>query len=255
MASSTPMATSKPVFYANPVPPRGVGVLDGPEGHHAARVRRLRVGEQLLLTDGHGRYASATVTAVLRDRLGLEVGEVAERSAPTPRIVVVQALAKGDRAERAVELLTELEVDEIVPWAAQRCIARWGDPDGDKAQKALARWSDTAREAAKQSRRVHFPRIAPLAGTVEIAQRLHASDSAFVLHESASRRLSTSGPFPIRGQIVVVVGPEGGITETELETFSETEATAVRLGDQVLRTSTAGAAAVAVLLAHTRWRG
>ncbi|MGI8648420.1 MAG: 16S rRNA (uracil(1498)-N(3))-methyltransferase [Acidimicrobiales bacterium] len=248
------MATSKPVFYANPIPPRGAGVLDGPEGHHAARVRRLRVSEQLLLTDGHGRYASATVTAVLRDRLVLEVGEAAEHAVPSPRIVVVQALAKGDRAERAVELLTELGVDEIVPWAAQRCIARWGEPDGDKAQKALARWSDTAREAAKQSRRVHFPRIAPLAGTVEVAQLLQASDSAFVLYESALRRFA-SGPFPSCGQIAVVVGPEGGITETELETFSEVGATAVRLGDQVLRTSTAGAAAAAVLLAHTRWRG
>lgn len=252
MVTST--ASSLPVFFADPVPAPGDALLDGPEGRHAARVRRLRAGEELILTDGRGRHAQATVTQALRNALVLHVGQTRTTPRPSPRLVAVQALVKGDRSELAVELLTELGVDEIVPWAAQRCIAKWGGVGGDKASKARDRWFCVAREAAKQSRRTYFPTVAPLAETADVVRRFSGSAAVMVLHESAEQRLADRS-FPPQGDVVVVIGPEGGITAAELATFTATGATPVRLGDGVLRTSTAGAAALAAICALTRWRG
>ena len=168
---------------------------------------------------------------------------------PDPRLVVVQALPKGDRAELAVETMTELGVDEIVPWSAARSITRW---DGPRGQKALDRWRRTAREAAKQSRRAWVPAVAELAGTAAVVERL-AGAAALVLHEAATATLA-GADLPTSGELIVVVGPEGGISDDELDRFAAAGATPVRLGDPVLRTSTAGAAALAALsLRLGRW--
>jgi 16S rRNA (uracil1498-N3)-methyltransferase len=168
---------------------------------------------------------------------------------PRPRIVVVQALPKGERAELAVEALTEVGVDEIVPWAASRSIVQWLGPRGDRA---LDKWRRTAREAAKQSRRAWLPRIAPLASTSEVAARL-SSAQGLVLHEDATDRLAAVDCDAHR-DVVVVVGPEGGIAPDELADFIAVGAQSVRLGDPVLRTSTAGVAAVAALSVQVgRW--
>ncbi len=254
----TSTGSSRPVFFADPVPPTGEALLDGPEGRHAARVRRLRAGEALILTDGRGRHAEATVTVAERDALRLHVGRTQTATRPSPRLVAVQAVAKGDRGERAVELLTELGVDEIVPWAAQRCIVKWDDTSKDggqnKTRNAHDRWSSVAREAAKQSRRMYFPTVAPLAGTVDVVRRFSGSAAVMVLHSSAEHRLANYS-FPRSGDVVIVIGPEGGITSDELAAFTAAGAVAVRLGDGVLRTSTAGAAALAAICANTRWRG
>lgn len=230
-----------PVFAVAELPSIGPAVLDGPEGHHAARVRRLRAGESLVLADGVGGQATATVTATERDRLQLEVTATERQAAPAPRLVVVQALAKGDRGELAVELMTELGVDEIVPWRAARCVARW---DGtEKTTKALTRWRATALSAAKQARRSWFPVIAEPHSTAEVANRLRQANSALVLHESATGPLPAE--LPRTGDIVLVVGPEGGIAPEELAAFAAVGAVVTRLGREVLRTSTAGAAALA----------
>jgi 16S rRNA (uracil1498-N3)-methyltransferase len=167
-----------------------------------------------------------------------------------PRVVVVQAIPKGDRGELAVEMLTEVGVDVIVPWAAARSVPVWR---GDKADKALARWRSTAREAAKQARRSWFPEVRSLVSTEQVAALLRDASVPVVLHEAASGPLADL-PVPGRGEIVVVVGPEGGITDEELAAFAAVGAEPVRMGSSVLRTSTAGVAATAALLARTRWR-
>ena len=226
-------------------------VLDGAEGRHAVTVVRLAPGEDVVLVDGAGRRARGTVTAVSgKDALDVDVVAVVDEPEPAPRLVVVQALAKGDRGETAVETMTEVGVDEVVPWAAARCVTRWR---ADRADKALARWRSTAQAAAKQSRRARFPVIAPVASTDEVVSRLAAAAVAVVLHEEAAEPLASLLP-PSAGEIVVVVGPEGGITPEELAAFAAAGASAYRIGPAVLRTSTAGTAALAVLLSRTdRW--
>ncbi|HET6561362.1 MAG TPA: 16S rRNA (uracil(1498)-N(3))-methyltransferase [Marmoricola sp.] len=226
-------------------------VLDGSEGHHAATVRRLTTGEQLSLTDGEGTVARCRVASVDKRSLVAEVLEVSTTPPEMPRVVVVQAIPKGERGELAVEMLTEVGVDVIVPWAAARSVARW---KGDRADKALAKWRTAAREAAKQARRSWFPTVADLATTDDVVGLLSRASVRVVLHEAASGPLSDV-PVPGRGEIVVVVGPEGGITDDELEAFSAVGAEPLRMGSSVLRSSTAGVAAVAALLARTpRWR-
>jgi 16S rRNA (uracil1498-N3)-methyltransferase len=180
----------------------------------------------------------------------VEVTEVTESEAPAPSFTVVQALPKGDRGELAVEVLTEIGVGTIVPWAASRSVAVW---KGERAEKSLAKWRSTAREAAKQARRWWFPEVVPLASTADVAARLSAAAVAVVLHEQAGTPLAAV-ELPTQGEIAVVVGPEGGLAPEELAAFEAAGAVTVRLGAEVLRTSTAGIAAVSALLARTqRW--
>ncbi|MFF7040599.1 16S rRNA (uracil(1498)-N(3))-methyltransferase [Streptomyces massasporeus] len=242
-----------PVFVVEHFDAGGGGryVLDGPEGRHAVSVKRLRAGEDVVLTDGAGRWADCVVLDTEgKDRLIVQLDSVFEEPAEQPRVTVVQALPKGDRGELAVETMTEVGVDAIVPWAAARCITQW---KGDRGVKALGKWRATAREAGKQSRRVRFPEVAEAATTKQVAALLAGADFAAVLHESGDEPLATA-ELPSTGEIVLVVGPEGGVAPEELALFEEAGAQAYRLGRSVLRTSTAGTAAAAVLLARTgRW--
>ena len=233
----------------------GVGVGDtvevtGDEAHHAVAVRRLRVGESVLLTDGAGTTVVADVVTTGKRVFEAVVRELTRSAAPDPEFVVVQAIPKGDRGELAVEMLTEIGVATIVPWAADRSVAVW---KGERAVKSLARWRSTAREAAKQSRRSWFPQVEELASTAEVALLIEAATCTVVLHEASSSPLSALD-VPASGRILVVVGPEGGLTEDEVARFTAAGATSVQLGSEVLRTSTAGVAAVAALLSRTpRW--
>lgn len=240
---------SLPLFLVETLPVGGPYQLDGPEGHHAAAVQRLRAGEFLLLGDGRGGIATAVVEAA--GRSGLTVTVVSHRYAqpPAPRLVVAQGIAKGDRGELSVQAMTEAGVDEIVPWAAARCVAVWR---GERGERSRDRWAATAREATKQARRPYLPVIAPAAATTgELAGR--ATSATFVLHEEADLPLSAAG-LPGEGDLMLVVGPEGGITDEELAAFTVAGATPVRLGPEVLRTSTAGLAALCVLAVRLgRW--
>lgn len=259
------------LFLVDGLPAGDMVSLDGEEGRHAARVRRIRVGESVVIGDGRGTLAECVVDAVGADSLRARVVSRREVPLPDPRLVVVQALPKGERAELAVELLTELGVDEIVPWAAAHSVVRWST---ERAAKALTRWRRTAAEAAKQSRRAWVPVVGELADTAEVAELIGRVGSAatagtiesagtagrapaaFVLHEDATDPL-TAVELPgasERREIVLVVGPEGGITAEELGIFAAAGATPVRLGEPVLRTSTAGAAALAALSVRLgRW--
>ena len=224
--------------------------VDGDEAHHAVAVRRLRVGESVVLTDGAGVSVVAEVASTGKRVFTAVVASVSSVPAPSPAFTVVQALPKGDRGELAVEVLTEVGVSTIVPWAASRSVAVW---KGERAEKSLARWRSTAREAAKQARRSWFPTVSPLASTAEVASLVAAADVAVVLHEEAATPLS-SVAVPESGEILLVVGPEGGLSPEEVAAFEEAGAVTVRLGAEVLRTSTAGLAAVSALLSRTsRW--
>jgi 16S rRNA (uracil1498-N3)-methyltransferase len=224
--------------------------LTGPEGRHAAAVRRLTAGERVDLTDGLGALAECVVTGGGRDELTLEVRARVEQPRPEPWLTVVQALPKGDRGELAVDMLTEVGVDRIVPWQAVRCVTEWR---GERGERALDKWRAHAREAGKQSRRPWFPEVAEAATSRQVAHRLGRSELALVLHEDAGEPLAGVA-IPAGGEVVLVVGPEGGITDDELATFAAAGAAAVRLGPSVLRTSTAGVAAAAVVLARCgRW--
>jgi 16S rRNA (uracil1498-N3)-methyltransferase len=244
-------AAGPPVFL---VPPgdlaAGAVTLAGPEGHHAAVVRRLRPGERADLSDGRGTLAEAVVTAVGRDSVTLDVRGTRAVPPPQPRLAVAQALPKGDRGELAVELMTELGVDTVIPWAAERSVTRW---QAERGAKALAKWRATAREAAKQSRRAWLPEVTGLATTADLAERVAAAASVLVLEADAAAKLHEL-PLPETGEILLVVGPEGGISPAERAALRAAGAAEARLGPTVLRTSTAGAAAAAILLSRTaRW--
>jgi 16S rRNA (uracil1498-N3)-methyltransferase len=226
-------------------------VLDGPEGHHAARVRRVRPGERVDVTDGCGTVAACVVDTVDRDVVTLRVVERRASPQATPRVVVAQALLKGDRGELATEMLTEVGVDVVVPWAAARCVTQWR---GERGERALDKWRAHAREAAKQARRSWFPDVRGAASSADVAELLRPAALGVVLHESAAEPLAAL-PVPTDGDVVLVVGPEGGIADDELAAFASAGARVARLGDTVLRASTAGTAAAAVVLANSgRWR-
>jgi 16S rRNA (uracil1498-N3)-methyltransferase len=236
-----------PLFLVDKLPAGAALTLDGPEGHHAAAVQRLRAGEVLMLADGRGSTATAVVAAAGRNSLDVEITTRGYVAAPDPRVTVVQAIAKGDRGELAVAVLTEVGVDAVVPWAAGRSVAKWKD------ERPLARWRATARESAKQSRRPWVPEVASPARTADVAARISAADGGYVLHGEAAVALA-SVDLPDSGEIVLVVGPEGGIDPDELSAFVAAGAVPVRLGPSILRTSTAGAAALAALSVRlARW--
>jgi 16S rRNA (uracil1498-N3)-methyltransferase len=217
--------------------------VTGDEAHHAVAVRRLREGEHVVLTDGLGTAVTGEVAATGKRVFSVRVASIAAGEPPQPAVTVVQALPKGDRGELAVEVLTEVGVDRIVPWAASRSVAVW---KGERAAKAHAKWQATAR-------RSWLPTVTPLASTHDLVALVDDADLAVVLHEDATSPLSAV-EVPESGRIVVVVGPEGGIAPEELDALTAAGARAVRLGAEVLRTSTAGVVAVAALLSRTgRW--
>jgi 16S rRNA (uracil1498-N3)-methyltransferase len=224
--------------------------LDGDEGRHAATVRRIRAGERVDVADGAGAVARCEVTAAGRDRLELAVLGLERTPPPSPAFVLAQALAKGGRDELAVETATELGVDTVVPWQAWRSVVRW---EGERGEKARRRWAATAREAAKQSRRPRVPVVEPVVTTAGLAARVADAALALVLHEDAAVPLA-GVDLPDTGEVLLVVGPEGGISGDELGELAAAGGLAVRLGAEVLRASTAGPAALAVLSARRRWR-
>ncbi|HEX6354277.1 16S rRNA (uracil(1498)-N(3))-methyltransferase [Actinophytocola sp.] len=247
------MSDTAPVFLVDAVPSGTHAVLDGAEGHHAATVRRLQPGEELVLADGRGAAATCVVETVQgKDSLALRVARAWHEPQPQPRIVLAQALVKGDRGELAVELATETGVDVVTPWRASRSIAKWDE--GPRGAKALARWRSTAREAAKQSRRAWVPEVTDPVTTRQLAELVRKSATTLVLDAASSVGIRDV-ELPRAGDILLVVGPEGGISESESETLRTAGAQVVRLGPTVLRTSTAAAVAITALGVLTpRWR-
>ncbi|MGV0633113.1 16S rRNA (uracil(1498)-N(3))-methyltransferase [Mycolicibacillus trivialis] len=243
------------LFYVDALPqPGALAEVEGEEGFHAARVRRIRPGEELMLGDGAGELAHCVVESADRDGLRARVLDRRAVAAPSPPVTVVQALPKSDRSELAIELATEAGADAFIAWSAARCVARW---DGARADKGLRRWRAVARAAARQSRRAHIPQVDGPLSTAQLAglvgERVATGTLALVLHESAATPLAE--PAVDRApDVLLVVGPEGGIGAEELATLTEAGARATRLGPTVLRTSTAAAVALGALGVLTgRW--
>lgn len=245
-----------PVFLSDSLESATQGsvvTLGGDEARHAARVRRVQPGERIDLVDGHGRRALTTVTTVHGSgsvTVDCTVISVIHEPEPGRRIVVVQALAKGERGERAVEMLTEVGVDVIVPWAAQRSVAVWRP---ERADRGLERWRATAREAMKQSRRSRQPTIADPVDLAGACRWVERSTSALWLDADGAPLPAILEGDPGAGDWCVIVGPEGGFTEAESDALGQAGALRASLGPTILRTSTAGTVAAAVIAAAARW--
>lgn len=230
-----------------------VVALDGEEGHHAVTVKRAQVGEQLLLADGTGVLGRGEVVSLRAGGADVRLTRLEEAVVAGPRFVLVQALAKGGRDEQAVEAATELGVDGVLPWQARRCIVRWRP---DRVERSVAKWRAVATAAAKQSRRATTPEVAGPLTTSDLARRMGGSDApaaVLLLHEDAQEPLALT-PLPEEGEVWLLVGPEGGIAPEELDALVAAGARPVRLGSTVLRSSSAGPAALAVLNSRGRWR-
>jgi 16S rRNA (uracil1498-N3)-methyltransferase len=244
-----------PVFYLadTDVDVGAECIVIGPEAHHAVVVRRLRPGEVVVLTDGRGTALEATVVVAYRDQLRCLVSARRTEPMAQPQLTVVQAIPKGDRGDLAVELLTEVGVHRILPWSAARSVSHWS---GAKAERGQQRWQKVAREAAKQSRRIWWPMIAPMHDSTAVAERIKDADVAYLLDAAAPHSLSAleaDGSIAGGGSdVVLIVGPEGGFTNEEAARFANAGATPARLGPTVLRTSTAGVVAAALILSK-RW--
>lgn len=245
---------SAPVFLAEQLGTGEQVVLEGTEARHAGVVQRRRPGERVDVVDGRGTRLRCRIAAVDPGRLVLDVEGREHEPAPAVRLVLAQALAKGDRDELAIEAATEVGADGVVPWQAQRSVVVWR---GERAARSRARWCATVREAAKQSRRAWVPDVVEAVDTrglaARVAEVVAAGGAALVLHESAATPLAEVA-LPGTGEVLVVVGPEGGITDDELATLRSAGAEVVRLGPHVLRTSTAGPVALALLAERLgRW--
>ena len=239
---------SLPVFL-HPGPFEGRVLLSGPEGRHAVSVKRIQAGERIMLVDGRGAFAEVLVTATRgKDELEGDVVEQGVAEPPRPAVTVVQALPKADRSELAVDLATQAGADAIVPWQAERCVARWVGP---KAAKGVAKWEAAATSAAKQSRRARIPQIHQPVTTGRLTE-LIAGKTALVLHEDSA--------VPLRDvdldveELFLIVGPEGGIGPEELERLTGAGARAVKLGPEVLRTASAAMVALSAIgVLSDRW--
>lgn len=243
------------LFYADAIPAVGQrAVVEGDEGFHAATVRRIRAGEVLVLSDGAGTQARCEVEDTSKRGFSARVLQSWTTPPVGPTVTVAQGIPKSERSELAVELATEAGADDFIAWQADRCVARW---DGERAEKGLRRWRAVARSAARQSRRAYIPGIGgPVTTTALVAQvadRVGAGGLVLALHESADRPLVELA-VAHANSILLIVGPEGGISDGELDALVAAGATAVRLGPTVLRTTTAAAVALGALGVLTpRW--
>ncbi|MEW9873819.1 16S rRNA (uracil(1498)-N(3))-methyltransferase [Arthrobacter sp. HS15c] len=244
---------SNPVFFSaagtlDHMVPGAQFVLQGPEARHAVAVKRLAPGESVDIADGAGKRLTGTVVAASPSELTVECSALTAEEKPDIRLVLVQALAKGDRDELAVETATELGIDAVIPWQSERSIVRW---KGERAAKAHAKWQSVATAAAKQARRAWIPEVRAAVETPGLAAAAGAADLAIILHEDAVRPFRSvleswhatadgSGPR----EILLIVGPEGGISPREVTRLCSAGAVTALLGHHVLRSSTAGPAAV-----------
>ena len=218
--------------------------LAGPEGKHAASVRRMRVGEAIQLSNGLGGRIRGKISAVRQGEVDIEVASCSQDLAPKLQLTLVQALAKGDRDELAVQAATELGISRVIPWQAEHSISRW---EGAKIANSVQRWQAIVAEAAKQSMQTFEPKVSNPLSTKQLIGDASLTGRRFVLDPTASAGLASVGSLV--GEVSLVVGPEGGISGSELHDFEAAGFERVHLGSSILRTSTAGVAAVAAICA------
>lgn len=238
----------EPLFFAAIGSDSALGTsftLGGPEAKHAISVRRMTIGESIAISDGSGVKIRGKVIKVKKETLEISIESIEELLAPKSQLVLVQALAKGDRDELAIQACTELGLFGVIPWQADRSISIW---KAEKKQKGQARWQSIVTEASKQSLRAFIPRVEQVLDSQELISALQVFDQVLILDPEADKSI-TEINSPAEGKVAIVVGPEGGISDQELGSFKKAGFSSVRLGGGVLRTSTAGMAAVSYLQA------
>ena len=226
------------LFFVDKLSGGQTQTLESDEAHHAIKVMRLKTGEEIKISDGEGNWVSGPISEVGKKNLKIDVTANGIEMSKKPELVLVQALTKSDRNKEMLELVTVAGVDRIIPWQAERSISKWQSDSYDK-------WTSSIKEAGKQSRRVNLPKLEKLMSAREITEQISASDCILVFHESANEKFSDLDISQSASSIYLVIGPEGGITDTELEIFKLKGGKLVRLGEPVLRSAHAGFAALA----------
>ena len=226
------------LFFVDKLSSGQTQTLESDEAHHAIKVMRLKTGEEIKISDGEGNWVSGPISEVGKKNLKIDVTASGIEASKKPELVLVQALTKSDRNKEMLELVTVAGVDRIIPWQAERSISKWQSNSYDK-------WTSSIKEAGKQSRRVNLPKLEKLMCAREITEQISASDCILVFHESANEKFSALDISQNASSVYLIIGPEGGITDKELEIFKSKGGNLVRLGEPVLRSAHAGFAALA----------
>lgn len=205
---------------------------------HAIRVLRIKSGEFFNLSDGKGAWSHVEAKDVHKKHITVEVLSSGVQEPLDTHFTVIQAVPKGDRIKESVELSTEGGVDRIVMWKASRSIG--------KSDEKIEKLQTTAREASKQSRRFRIPEILGVATTSAVVDQIAQADLAIVLHESATLKLSQI-VTPGCKRVAIIIGPEGGLTDEEIETFAAAGAKVALMGRPILRSAHAGLAALSAV--------
>ncbi len=228
------------LFFVDQLAMGSTQELEGDEGHHAVKVMRLQVGEEIKIADKSGNWVSGAITEVGKKSLKIDIAQRGSAQHLKPEIIVVQAVTKSDRIKEMLELLTVAGADRIIPWQAERCISKW---QSDSASK----WSIAIKEAAKQARRVRLPELADAVTTNQLLNLFQAGDQIITLHEGAQSNISQLKFAADTKRIFLVIGPEGGIADNEIDQLIAAKAVTARMGENVLRSAHAGFAALSVV--------
>ena len=225
------------LFFVDQISTGSTQELSGDEGHHAVKVMRLQIGEQIKIADNLGNWVSGAITEVGKKSLKIDIAERGNAQNLKPELILVQAVTKSDRTKEMLELLTVAGADQIIPWQAQRCISKWKSDSTDK-------WLMTIKESAKQARRVKLPVLRDAVTTNQLVKLFQVDDQVIVLHEGAQSNISQFKFAEDVKRIFIVIGPEGGISEEEIAQLIAAKAVVVRMGENVLRSAHAGFAAL-----------
>ena len=225
------------LFFVDQISNGTTQELSGDEGHHAVKVMRLQIGEQIKIADNLGNWVSGAITEVGKKSLKIDISERGNAQDLKPELIIVQAVTKSDRTKEMLELLTVAGADQIIPWQAQRCISKWQSDSTDK-------WLMTIKESAKQARRVKLPVLSNAVTTNQLLKLFQVNDQVIVLHESAQSNISQLKFAENIKRIFIVIGPEGGISEDEIAQLISANAVVVQMGENVLRSAHAGFAAL-----------
>ena len=235
------------LFFADQISTGLTQDLPGDEAHHASKVLRLNLGEQIKISDGKGSWVSGPITEIEKKKLTIAISDRGASTVVTPEIVLVQAVTKSDRNKEMLELAVGAGVDRIIPWQSERSISKW-------QSDSYSKWEIGIKEACKQARQVRLPELNKVMNTNEISKLFTQNSRGFVFHESANIQFSHQEVDEKLDCVYLVIGPEGGITESELGIFTQAGGQVVRLGSTVLRSAHAGFAAIAALQTRLgRW--
>ena len=229
-----------PLFFVDNLSGGDSQLLDKDEAHHAIKVLRVKIGEEIMISDGSGNWVSGPIEELGKKTLLIKVSNQGQKKLNKPELVIVQAITKSDRNKEMLELITVAGVDRIIPWQSDRSISKWQSDSADK-------WELTVKESCKQARRVAMPKLSKSVNSKQLGEELSSVPFAIIFHEAASTNFSEVNIPSDISSIYLIIGPEGGITDEELLILKGTTSNIVRLGEPVLRSAHAGFAALAAV--------